>query len=253
MFMIWMWWLGIALEGLVLVRGLQSRQILKFPVFYSYLLFVFTQDLVRFVFYRWASESYPPVYWVTQFVGLLAGSLVVFEIYRIGLGEFPGTAKMARNSLGVVFAAILLKVLIAPPFDPRGWVAGACIGLERDLRIVQAVALVTLVSVFLLYNIPFAKNLKGIFIGYCVFIAASVIQLTLTASLWSRFEVAWDYLQPASYILVLGIWTWALWSAETVAGAKPEVKLEEDYQLLAASTGRMLERARARLGWAVRA
>jgi hypothetical protein len=253
MLMLGMWWLGILLEALLLVRGLQSKLITKFPIFYSYLLFVFTQELLRFGVYRWAQNFYSPVYWITQLIGLVMGSAVVFEIYRMGLKEFPGTAKLVRIGLGFVFGAIFLKVIIAPPGDPRGWLAGACVGLERDLRIVQALALIGLVSLFLWYAIPFGKNLKGILTGYSVFIAMSVIQLTLMASLWQSFQVAWNYLQPASYLFVLCIWAEALWSAEAVAKAKSGAKLEQDYDALVASTGQMLDRARARLGWAVRA
>jgi hypothetical protein len=253
MFALILWWLAISLELLVLVRGLRTNLFSRFPLFYSYLFFVFTQELLRFGVYRWAQDFYPPVYWITQLIGLVTGSLLVFEIYRMGLREFPGTARMVRIGLGLVFGVIFLRVVIAPPGDPRGWLAGACVGLERDLRMVQALALVGLISLFLWYAIPFGRNLKGILIGYSVFIAMSVIQLTLMASLWHSFQVAWNYMQPASYLFVLCIWAEALWSAETVAKAKSGVKLEQDYEALVASTGQLLDRARARLGWAVRA
>src|SRR6202035_4371678 len=100
-------WGGITLEVLLLVRGLKGKLASRYPVFYSYLSFVVFQDLLSFGVYRWYRPYYPAVYWCTEFLALLFGCGVVFEIYRVGLSAFPGTARMARNALALVFAAAI--------------------------------------------------------------------------------------------------------------------------------------------------
>src|ERR1700687_3951514 len=97
-------WGGITLEILLLVRGIWGRLALRYPAFYSYLSFILLQDLVCFAVHRWYHGIYRDVYWTAEFLGLIFGCAVVFEIYRAGLSPFPGTARMARNALAFVFA-----------------------------------------------------------------------------------------------------------------------------------------------------
>src|SRR5271168_4550368 len=97
------WWLNMALEAVVLIRGARGRWASRYPVFYAYLLFVLLQSLLRFYFYQCGSPLFPYVYWCTEFLAVLVGCAVTFEIYKAGLLAFPGTARMARNILCIIF------------------------------------------------------------------------------------------------------------------------------------------------------
>lgn len=246
------WWLGILLEGLLLLRGLQNQLVRQFPIFYSYILFVFLEELLRFSVYRWGADQYFEVYWITQFLGLVIGSAVIFEIYRVGLRRFPGTARMTRYLLLLVFGTIFAKTLANPSVSLFQWLEQSSLQLERDLRIVQAVAILTLVSTFLWYAIPFGRNLKGILSGYGLFIGMSIVQLTLMSHGWSDARLYWSYTQSASYLLVLGMWISALWSVQSATEPVEAMQLENDYQTLVASTRTQLQRTLARLGWVTR-
>ena len=245
------WWLAILLEALLLIRGFQQKLVRQFPIFYSYILFVLVEEFLRFSVYRWFSSRYSQVYWITQFLSLVIGSAVIFEIYRVGLRWFPGTARMARYLLLIVFGAVFAKTLANPSGGLFWWIAERSLMLERNLRIVQALAILTLVSLFLWYAVPFGKNLKGILFGYGLFIAMSIVQLTLSYT-WDDIRLFWPYVQPVSYLLVLGLWASALWSAQPVPGGQWATQLEDDYEVLAASTRTQLRRALASLGWTAR-
>jgi len=245
------WWLAILLEALLLIRGFQEKLVRRFPIFYSYILFVLVEEFLRFSVYRWFSSRYSQVYWTTQFLSLVIGSTVIFEIYRVGLRSFPGAARMARYLLLIVFGAVFAKTMANPSGSLFWWIAERSLMLERNLRIVQALAILTLVSLFLWYAIPFGKNLKGILFGYGLFIAMSIVQLTLSYT-WGDIRLFWPYVQPVSYLLVLGLWASALWSARPVPGGQRATQLEDDYEVLAASTRTQLRRALASLGWTAR-
>ncbi len=104
---------------------------------------------MRFGAYRWQQDIYPQIYWVTEFIALVFGSAVMFEVYRKGLASFPGTAKIARNILLLVFALLLAKSIVAA--SPGGvwlWVSQLPVEMERDLRIIQALALIALAGCF---------------------------------------------------------------------------------------------------------
>jgi hypothetical protein len=247
-----LWVLAILLEALLLARGLQEKLLRRFPLFYSYILFVLLEDLLRFSVYRWLPNHYSQVYWATQFPALVIGSAVVFEVYRVALRAYPGTARMARNLLFIVFGVIFANSLANSSGSFFWRFVERAEELERNLRIVQAVAIFTLVSVFLWYAIPFGRNLKGILIGYGSFVAVRVVQYVLRYYFWDDIKPFWPHAQAVSYLLVLGIWACALWSAHAVPEVDPAPRLERDYESLVASTRGQFQRALARLGWAAR-
>jgi hypothetical protein len=246
------WAIGISLEVLVLLRGARERLIIKFPLFYTYLAYVLLSDLIMFFPYRTSSVIYARIYWPAQFLGLLIGCVIIFEIYRVGLRAFPGTARMARNLLLFVFAMVFAKALVTGLNGASWWSAATNIELERNLRIVQSCALLALVAAFLLYAIPLGRNLKGILLGYGIFLGVSVVQLTFMNLFGVKIEAIWPYLQPVSYLLVLCIWTTGLWSLSEEPTARHAIRLEDDYRMLHAATQRRFRQSRAALSKAVR-
>ena len=246
MFTLAIWWLGVFLEALLIGRGYGGKLITRFPVFYSYILFVFLQDILRMSVLKRLPDRYSQVYWITQFVSFVLGSAVIFEIYRVALRIFPGTAKMARNVLLVLFGIVFARVLALPFLGFSGRIAHAFEILEKQLRMLQGLALLGLVVVFLWYAIPFGKNLWCILLGYSLFVGASAFQLALFTNHVNQIGEYWPYVQPITYLLVLTLWTWGLWSEYPVPVASREMQLESDYESLVASTSRQLGRLRSR-------
>jgi hypothetical protein len=244
------WWSSIALETLLLVRGLRGKLASHYPLFYAYLAFVLFEDLSSLIIDRWAPQSYSSTYWATEFLGVLIGCGVVLEIYRIGLLRYPGAARMARNILMLVFVLASTKALVAASNAPQGWLNVNTLQVEGTLRAVQAVFLSALVALFLFYSIPFRKNLRGILLGYGLFVGARVIALLFVPAEGYDF---WVYAYSASYLAALGTWLTHLWSYSGVPGEEQSgSQLETDYQRLASATLRRLQAARGQLIKAVR-
>lgn len=243
---------GMSIEAVVLVHGFRVRLVSLFPLFYSYLLVVLIEDVIRGVVRQWYYPLYDNVYWATQFVSLVMGSLVIFEIYRTALQEYPGAAKIARNLLGLAFLAIFARVLITSHPHTTLEIIYAYVRLERDLRFVQSAAILSLLLLFLWYAIPFGRNLGGILVGYTIFVAISVVQLSLVSKFGPRVQLLWNIVQPFSYMFATICWLRALWVPDTVVRLSRVRDGEKDYEALANSTAALLEEARARLGSAVR-
>jgi len=241
------WWSGILLETLLLIRGFRCRLVGRYPVFYTYILFVWSQSLLRVSVYHFSPHLYAPVYWVTEYLGVFIGCGVVFEIYREGLSAYAGTARMARNLLALVFVLTFSKVLVETWNDPHWWSMATNLELESVLRTVQAVGLGALVLLFFSYSIPFGKNLRGVLLGYGLFIGESVIWLKFASSGGNRFREIWFYLHPASYFVVLGVWAMHLWSYAPNPELKRAARLEAQYQEIAVATSRRLREGRAYL------
>jgi hypothetical protein len=243
------WAIGIGLEILLIGRALRAKVFTRYPVFYGYISYVLAQSLVRLVVHGWWYPRYKPVFWVTELLGLLAGSYLVFEIYRVALADYPGTAQMARNVLGFLFAMAVARVIAAlwggGLFDE----ATSMLEVERALRTVQAIAIAALVALFVFYSIPFGRNLRGMLLGYSVFIAERVISLTFVAPTGRDF---WFYAYSASYPVVLAIWAAHLWSYQPSPENGRSQQLEQEYQLIAAATQRRFQEARGYLRKVVR-
>jgi hypothetical protein len=246
------WWSSIAVEILLLVRGLRRRLAFRYPVFYCYLFFVCFQDLLRFVVYQWHPQLYRNVYWITEFLALMFGCGVVLEIYRVGLSAFPGTARMVRNALAFVFALALARGLAEAWTDPRWWLEAATTDVEGVLRAVEALAIVILAVLFLFYSVPLGKNLRGILLGYGFFVSISVLSLEVVSSAgnWVRDFLSGAY--PVSYFIALSLWLAHLWSYYPNPVPDASVRLEREYQRVAAATHRRLQDARGYLARAVR-
>jgi len=222
-----LWLSGIFLELLLLVRSLRTTLLTKYPVFYFYVLFVLFQSIARFWVFQRYPQRYMESYWYTEFFGVIVGSGVLFEIYRKGLAPYPGTARLARNVLALVFAVAVGKALAASLRGPLWWPARTTAELERNLRAVQAFAVLGLVILLVAYSIPLGRNLRGILLGYALFIATSLANLAALASPGNEFQRVWSYSQQLFYLLVLCIWTVSLWAssqqAEVPRGAEPPV------------------------------
>lgn len=244
------WWLGILAEAILLYQGWRVRLTAKYPVFYSYILCVLLEDLGRYLTYTWYPKIYSTVYWDSQFLVVIVGCLMIFEIYRVGLTGFPGTARMARNLLLFVFAMVFAKALVTNP--GTWWSALTAVKLERDLRLVQGAALLALTAVFIIYSIPAAKNLKGILFGYGIFLATSILQLTVMVRLGSGLADLWAYLRSGAYFLVLIVWIISLWNRQEAPKAARAITLDEDYKMLVATTRKRFARSRMALGKVVR-
>jgi len=248
------WWSGVLLEFLLLLQGVRGRLLRRFPLFYSYVLFVLAETLLLFGVYRWAPQEYVRAYWIGEYLGLALGSLILFEIYRVALRPFPGTARMVRNLLGLVFALTIAKVLVNHSFGPLWWPARTYDEMERNLRVVQCFAVLAITFVIFAYAIPRNRHLKGILAGYGLFVAGSIVQLSFRTYLAESHQHLFVYLEPLLYLLVLCIWTAALWSpvAEPSHSPSPLEIAAEDHAALVSRTQQDLQNIQLGLPGAAR-
>lgn len=246
------WWACTAVEVLLLARALFRSLLKQYPAFYAYLLFVWMQSLLRFSVYHARPQLYAKVFWITEWLGVLVGCAVVFEIYRVGLRTYPGTARLARNLLAFVLLLAFVKATVETGNNPLWWSTAATFDLELALRVVQALALVALVALFLFYAIPFGRNVRGILLGYGLFLGESVVWLSFVPRSSENFRAFWSHIHASSYFVVLVVWALHLWSYVPNPEPKVGVRLEEQYQRMAAGTSRRLQEARGYLAKAVR-
>jgi hypothetical protein len=241
---------AIALELILLTRGVQQGLIRRYPAFYSYIGFVLATDLLVYVV-RPHKHIYLYYYWTAEFLSLVLGCLVLLEFYRVALAAYPGTARMARAVLSLLFAIAMIKTIIKTMNVPEWWFYATPAQVEGLLRVCQLLAILSLTALFFFYSIPFGKNLRGILLGYGLFISWSVVCLALVAAGVAKANSVWSYTYTFSYLLSVGVWTVHLWSYQPNPVPDREIPLEQEYQRVAAATQRRLQTARGYLTKAV--
>src|SRR5260370_35414357 len=194
-----LWWIGNAIEALILVRSIKGKLYEKYPAFYFYLSTVLLIELLRFAAYTFQPSLHRLLYWYTEYLVATVGYAVILEIYKHALKSSPGAARIARTFLLVVLVAVILRVM-ANALSSRAWSPAATSAeLERDLRTVQALLLFGIVALLAYYRIPVGRNLKGIAFGYGFFLCASLMSLafgSLPAD-WLRTE--WRHVDRPTY------------------------------------------------------
>ncbi len=244
-------WGGNALEVAVLFRAVRAGMLRIYSFFYIYIAST-TLGIVVSLAYWLAPQHYADWYWPVQLITLILGCGVVLELLRHVLGAYPGARKFAvRIAVFAFCAALLLAIGFAPLSFARS-INGSMAGLERNLRVIQAALLVSILFLIAYYGIRMGPNLRGMILGYGIYIGASLMTLAETVYSTMRFHQFWIIIQPSSLLLALIVWLVALWSFEPNPVPDPAIPVEMDYELLASRTRRALRATRSYLGRASR-
>jgi hypothetical protein len=228
------------------MRAVASEWFQKYRLFFAYVACVFAQDLFFLEVYFNARKFYSSMYWSAEFLTVVLGCGVTWEIFQGTLKRCRGAARMASSVLIFVLVTAISKIAVNVWDGVAPW-PGTMVELERNLRTVQAAFLIALGLLVVYYGIPMGRNLIGIFFGYGLFISTSVLNLTLRAFLGAPFQAAWVYLQPLCYLAVLTIWCVSLWNYREVPAPRVEPRIESDYEQLALATRKGFLQVRAYL------
>lgn len=230
---------GVFVLGVILVRSVPGKSLVRYPLFYAYIASV----LFTSAFFHVASIVKPSLYelfyWKVEFVTLSLGCGVIFDVSKNVFARHVSLDRFVRWIMGIAFGLIFLLVAIHAFVLPHWNPAKNTADLERDLRLAQAVALLAIVFLTQYYDIEIGKNMKGMILGFGVYVGASVISLTLLLFVGDRFNYASAIIQPSSYVAALLIWAVALWSYAPVP-APPLRSADADYKRLAGSTRQVL-------------
>jgi hypothetical protein len=230
-----LWWAGLSLEPVILARSLRTRTFKNYPIFYLYIACVFVVSAGLYMASLRNSAIYAQWYWPTQLVTLVIGYGVILDVLQKALSSFPGAERVARALGFGIFFVIFFWLAAHFAWNPDWSIGQATSRLERDLRLVEALFLATIIAAVRYYRIHLGRNLKGLTVGMGIYVAVSLVTLALFTFIGHRFDSAWKVLQSGSYLVALAVWTGALWSY----APNPAVTanhIDGDYESLAEHT-----------------
>ena len=241
------WWIGTALEIAVLSRSLRQKTFRIYSFFYSYIAIVFLTELGRYVAHMMYPAEYSKWFWRAEIPTLILGCGIVLEIFRHVLAPYPGAEKFARRGGLFIFAAIFCFAWLYPWISGGGTIASSMSDLERDLRTVQAIFLIGIIGVIAYYGVPLGGNVRGMILGYVLYIGTSLTSLAVGAQASAPMQLIWKAIQPISYDITLGIWFVALWAYRPNPAPDLSLQLGTDYEALASKTRHAMDGVRSYL------
>jgi hypothetical protein len=241
-----LWPAGLLLEFVLLVRSVQTKTFTKYIYFYAYISCVFIVSAGLFIGHS-RLEFYEAWYWPTQFATLALGFGVVLEIVRQALTAYPGAERFARRASCAVFIVTFCFVEWQVARRAMWSTQAATVELERDLRVVEALLLATILAIVFYYRIEIGKNVTGMVVGFGAYVGVSLTTLALRSFLGPRFDAVWGNLQTASYFFALIVWTVALWSYNPNPKPPKSGRGGGGYEALVHDTRAQLESVRSSL------
>lgn len=225
------WFTGIVLESLLLIRSFWTRLVGRYPFFYAYSGSVLLMSILLL-----SPSLHRHWYWGAQFFTLTLGCGILLEILNHALSPYPGAEKFARMAGLTAFGLVTCFALLLPLADSHWSAADTMHELERDFRMVQAIFIAGLLAVISYYRIALGKNMKGMIGGYGVYVGTSLVGLALGSYSANLFGEASRMFRPFSFDISMIIWIVALWSYSPDPVPEPGIYLEEDYEAFVAKT-----------------
>src|SRR5580700_5768540 len=221
------WWSGIVIDAVIVVRGFQAKLLRKYSLFFCYMAFMFSVEILRVCCDKFAHGLYSRVYWNSEVIVILASYAVIAAIYTRALADYPGIARLGFNFLSLTLVVTL--IIVGTGFwysSVASWDSGTAV-LGRDLRYVEGALLLALLWLLRHYHISMGRNLRGLTLGYAFMIATDIMSRgSLFLSHGNAFSVFLRKVLPITYLITLIIWCASLWKAhpEHVRPADPEIE-----------------------------
>jgi hypothetical protein len=200
------------LQGLLLCRLSKRGLASCYPHLTVFVLFRFFGDLILFPINYYKPEWFAVAYWRLETITLTLQFIVNWEFIR---GAFPRRSTLYNLAWKLLLA---VEVGVLPAIVALSWSQASLPlvylhvhpAVEQYICLAQAVLLLTPAAVALYYRVPLGRNLRGLCIGFGVYLlvrSANFASLQVVRG----FAPYWRLLTPLTFIAMIAIWLWAFW------------------------------------------
>ena len=202
---------GILLAGLLLVRGIGNKCLRQFPLFYSYIVYVFCGSILMYGVYWLKPAAYPSIYWLFFLISILVEFSVVAEISDHIFKNLPALRYLGRAITLIISASLalvyILPVIIRSPDSPA-----AFLGFALRASVTKVFILAVLFLVAQHYRLDPGRSVVGLMFGFSIYLGVNVANFAASVAygiaLYSK--MLW-IMSPIAFTLCLLVWTYALW------------------------------------------
>ncbi len=204
------------LEAELVIRAIKGGFLIRFRLFYSYLVFVFIWTAVTWTTSFFRPESYASLYWSYFTIMLLVEFAVLIEISDHVFKPYPAVRQLGRF-ISIFVAAIFFSLyILSSPGRPKTS-SEAILDLAKRASLAKAVIITALLLAAHYYRLPLGKNISGMMLGFALYLSICVANFAAAGQFGEDiYAKLFRFLLPLSYTLCLSVWTVALWRYEPV-------------------------------------
>jgi len=184
---------------------------------------------------------------VSPAMAILAACVVVAEMFRYVLSPKEALEKFFRFLRVAIAGAILCGAAAYMELPPPGGKTSflARLALQRDLHGAHIALMLAILAVLFYRRIPLDKALKGMFLGYAVYDATTLVAFSLRLHVGHPLFSGWSVLGAIALTISSIIWLISFWSYHP---NRPGIALESEaaprgmYEGIAAHALRLMAR-----------
>lgn len=199
------------LVGVLLGRGASQKLFNRLPVFYSYLVFVFSGTLGMYVVYLVDPHFYPSAYWIYYLITILAEFMVLVEISDQVFLPFPAIRNLGR-AVTIAITAALGCIYILPAIVESTHRRAGLLSFALRACVTKAIILAALFYAARRYGCRLGRNIAGLMLGFSIYLALNITLMAAGIFLDPAVssKVLW-IMEPLSFALCILVWTVSLW------------------------------------------
>ncbi len=207
---------AFSLEGLMILRGARTRLFRLFPLFYSYIIYIFAGSLGMYLIYWLDPRGYPPAYWIYYLLSILAEFTVLVEISDQIFRPFPAIRNLGR-ALTIASSIVLGLIYILPAILSSAGRRPALFDFALRASVTKAIILVVLFQVARHYGAELGRNVSGLMIGFSIYLAMTIALLAVGRAFDPALggNILW-VMSPLASALCLVVWTVSLWERSPI-------------------------------------
>ncbi len=201
----------LLLDGLLLLRGVRSRCVKLFPLFYAYILYDFSSTGTAYLVY-WVQPSWhASVYWFCYLLSIVVEFAILVEISDHIFQPFPVIRSLGRALTIIITGVLGLSYVLPAIFQSQGS-QKALLDFALRTSLTKAVILAVLFLAARHFDLPLGGNVAGLMLGFSIYLGVNVANFAAAHSTAQTpyARVLW-VVSPVAYILCLLVWTRALW------------------------------------------
>jgi len=208
----YVFFLGVALEGILAYRLIKGALWRYYPFFAFYIAYVAAQSIIGIAILQSAPGAYPVWFWRIGVGNICLRFLVIWEVFR---HTFPKASPLRRMvtrqfTIGVLALSTVLSGMLWA-IEIYGKSHSVYLAMERSFGFVQAVLVLTVLILARYYHLAVGRNIWGIAVAFGMYSSLSTAASALVDLAHSSFFPFWYFLSPLSVVAMLSLWTWALW------------------------------------------
>ena len=200
----------LVIEAVLLWRAAQSRLLARFPLFYSYLVYVFVVTVVGLSVYWVRPSAHASVYWFCFVLSIIVEFAVLVEVSDHIFQPYPAIRDLGRSLTLLISLAFGAAYILPTLFRAHG-MRMALLDFALRTSLTKAVILLVIFGAAHHFDLRMGRNVAGLLLGFAIYLGVNVANFACVERFGNVYAGVLWFMSPAAYTLCLLVWTGALW------------------------------------------